>query len=64
MSDSCFVKMIKFSRMYEVVDLEWLEDVLSDDDIDVPGGEDILGDDDLDVFVGPEEERWSDMELE
>lgn len=64
MSDSNFLRMIKFSSMFEVVDLEWLQDSLSDDDIEIPGGEEVLGDDDLDNFVDSEEERWSDMELE
>ena len=40
-SDSNYHKIVKFRKIWEVVDEAWLEDYLSDDDVDIPDGEDV-----------------------
>ena len=40
MSDSNYAKSIcKWRKINEVVDDAWLEDALSDDDVEIPGGD-------------------------
>lgn len=68
-SDSNFLKIIKFRNVYDIVDVEWLEDCLSEDDIELPAGEEFVADDgDLEsadvLHAANEDDEWSDLALE
>jgi len=43
-SDSNILRIVAFKKIWEVVDEAWIEDYLSDDDIDVPEGDDVTDD--------------------
>ncbi|KAJ8600277.1 hypothetical protein CTAYLR_000644 [Chrysophaeum taylorii] len=69
MSDSQYPKLIAFKNVFEIVDDAWLEDSLSDDDIDLPQGEDLATDEGEletgDVLeASREDDRWTDLALE
>lgn len=68
MSDSNYAKSIcKWRKINEVVDDAWLEDALSDDDVEIPGGDVFAEEGELDsgdVLEASKEERWTDLELE
>lgn len=39
MSDSNFAKICPWRKIHEVVDDAWLEEALSDDDVEIPSGD-------------------------
>ena len=39
MSDSNFSKLCEWKKVHEVVDEAWVEDCLSDDEVELPAGE-------------------------
>jgi len=39
MSDSNYAKMCQWRKIHEVVDDAWLEEALSDDDVEIPSGD-------------------------
>ena len=39
MSDSNYAKICQWRKVHEVVDDAWLEDALSDDDVEIPSGD-------------------------
>mmetsp|Transcript_13360 Transcript_13360/g.17839 ORF Transcript_13360/g.17839 Transcript_13360/m.17839 type:complete len:89 (-) Transcript_13360:237-503(-) len=73
-SDSNFIRwMIMSGKNFDVVDDAWLEDYLSDDEIDLLEDDEVLGDDlDATEFDSStvleasvaEEDRWNDLGLE
>mmetsp|Transcript_7970 Transcript_7970/g.26182 ORF Transcript_7970/g.26182 Transcript_7970/m.26182 type:complete len:86 (+) Transcript_7970:18-275(+) len=67
-SDSNYLKIVKFRKLWEVVDEAWLEDYLSDDDVDVPG-EEVADDGEIDTgaivdAAAKEEDKWADLALD
>ena len=67
-SDANYLKMVKFKKIWEVVDEAWLEDYLSDDDIDLPDGEDVADEGEIEsgavLEATAKEDRWTDLALD
>jgi len=67
MSDSNYAKVVQWRKMHEVVDDAWLEDCLSDDDVEVPGGDAFPEEGEIDAgepLCEQQPDRWTDLELE
>ena len=68
-SKSDFASVYRPRRFLDVLETQWQEDTLSDDDISVPPELDIPPDD-ADIDAGEteaakkEEDRWTDLDLE